>query len=207
MQRQASRFFVEKLNERGLLRIGSTNFSAGALSVRAQKKIASKISNGSLTKIFLSPATERLFELVNSLLQTHFSKKDADKVCKNMIKLGVKIGILSANNMLTKDEETQLEVVQKKLRSLVLTVLSLQQVAYSYDRTFLIERMTSLKESLQPVVMLNLSDKSAQRLDHIFDHFETPAFLDALFLVNGPHDALLKKVVAALTELLDTDDI
>ncbi|CAI4221445.1 unnamed protein product [Auanema sp. JU1783] len=178
-------------------------FSAAALSVKAQKKLASKLANRTVTRLFISDATNRLLDDLSDVLKEVFPKKDAEKVVKNIIKLSVKIGILAQNNILNHDEINQLFVVQKYLHSLALAVISFQKVAYSYERSYFLQAMSNLKQSLAPLVGVNLSDKSMKRLDHVFDHLTNMTFCDGLFKVNGPYAGQLTRIISHLECLLD----
>ncbi|VDL71758.1 unnamed protein product [Nippostrongylus brasiliensis] len=104
------------------------SFSAANLSIRAQKKIASKLSTRKITKLLLSDAVDKVLDILYDALRTHYSKKDAEKVVKNIIKLAVKIALLARNDMLTEADQRQLDGVQRQLHSLALTVISFVQV-------------------------------------------------------------------------------
>uniref|UniRef100_W6NBX9 Uncharacterized protein n=1 Tax=Haemonchus contortus TaxID=6289 RepID=W6NBX9_HAECO len=171
MQRYSSKVFGNKTNlvveQNGEQDSG---FSAASLSMRAQKKIASKLSTRKVTKLFISQSVDRVFDNLYNALRTYYSKKDSEKVLKNIIKLVVKIGLLARNDMLSETDIKQLENVQKQLHSLALTIISFVQVKYSFERTHLIELLKSMQQSLTPLVTLRLSDKSTRRLEHVITH-------------------------------------
>lgn len=208
MQRYSSKVFNNKTNlVTDHQEQDGGSFSAASLSMKAQKKIASKLSTRKITKLFLSDAVDRVFDTLYSALLTHYSKKDAEKVVKNIIKLAVKLGLLARNDMLDKEDLRQLNDVQKQLHSLSLTIISFVQVKYSFERTHLIELLKQLQHSLAPLVSLKLSDKSTRRLEHVIVHLSSTDFLDGLFKVDGPHAGVLSQFVDSLEGLLDAEGL
>ncbi|VDP20046.1 unnamed protein product [Heligmosomoides polygyrus] len=80
MQRYSSKVFNNKTNlVTDHQEQDGGSFSAASLSMKAQKKIASKLSTRKITKLFLSDAVDRVFDTLYSALLTHYSKKDAEK--------------------------------------------------------------------------------------------------------------------------------
>lgn len=182
-------------------------FSAASFSIKAQKKIVSKLSTRKITKLFISDSVDRVFDSLYYALRIHYSKKESEKVLKNIIKLVVKLGLLARNDMLSESDIDQLHVVQKQLHSLALTIISFVQVRYSFERAHLIELLKGLQNSLAPLVSLKLSDKSARRLEHVVSHLTKIEFLDALFKVGGPHEDILHEFIGATEALLESNDI
>lgn len=92
------------------------------------------------------------------------------QVVKNIIKLIVKLGIVSRSEHFPVDQQSQLGQIQRQMRQLCLTVISFGRVSFSYDRTYLSVLLKEIHRRLIPLVEQNLSDKSKQRIDMIFDH-------------------------------------
>ncbi|ETN84385.1 hypothetical protein NECAME_01608 [Necator americanus] len=80
MHRYTSRVFGNKTNLVAEQPEQDSGFSAATLSVRAQKKIASKLSTRKTTKFFLSDAVVRVFDSFYKVLRTYYPKKDSEKV-------------------------------------------------------------------------------------------------------------------------------
>ncbi|CAJ0594952.1 unnamed protein product [Cylicocyclus nassatus] len=199
--------FRNRTNEVPVKHEHASEFSAASLSVRAQKKIASKLSTRKTTKLFLKDSIDQCFDSFYHVLRTYYSKKDSEKVIKNIIKLSVKLAILSLNDMLSKEDLERLDDVQRQLHSLLLTVVSFVKVEYSFERTHLIELLRNMQSSLVPLVSLKLSDKSTKRLEHVISHVTKIEFLDGLFKVNGPHADVLDEFITRLESLLDSGDL
>ncbi|KAK6046445.1 hypothetical protein COOONC_16050 [Cooperia oncophora] len=80
MQRYSSKVFGNKTNlvvEQN--EQDGSGFSAASLSLRAQKKIASKLSTRKVTKLFISESVDRVFDNLYNALRCYFSKKDSEK--------------------------------------------------------------------------------------------------------------------------------
>uniref|UniRef100_A0A1I7XMY7 Uncharacterized protein n=1 Tax=Heterorhabditis bacteriophora TaxID=37862 RepID=A0A1I7XMY7_HETBA len=114
MQRYTSKVFGHKTNITSDHNNVIAHFSSASISVRAQKTIASKLSTRS--KIFYY-RIKFLINLSTSILG-----------CKNMIKIAVKLAVLSHNDLLEEQEAEQLVQLQKQLHSLALTTISFSQV-------------------------------------------------------------------------------
>ncbi|EPB66868.1 hypothetical protein ANCCEY_14042 [Ancylostoma ceylanicum] len=128
-------------------------------------------------------------------------------VVKNIIKLAVKMTLLSRNDMLSEADVVRLMKVQKQLHSLTLTIISFVQVRYSFERSHLIDLLKNMQSSLAPLVSLKLSDKSTRRLEHVIIHLTKVEFLDDLFKVDGPHAEVLAEFVSGLENLVDSKEL
>lgn len=201
----------------------STNggFSAASLSLRMQKKLAGKVASREVAKHYLSEPVFRLLDALHDLLKEFYPKKTADKasspssshvlvlqVVKGIVKLALKLAIVARSGALEgSDGSKQLARLQRTLHSFALTFVSFAQVrfveeekklkvAYSYERSFLMESATNIRSLLEPLVSVHLSEKSSkvslspssssssQRLDFIFSHLENKDMFDVLFKVS-----------------------
>ena len=70
-------------------------FKAKDIGLRAQKKILSRMASKNVAKVFIDETTSSLLDNVYRLVKQQFgSKKDAEKLVKNIIKIVIKIGRL-----------------------------------------------------------------------------------------------------------------
>ncbi|KAK6728981.1 hypothetical protein RB195_006187 [Necator americanus] len=207
MHRYTSRVFGNKTNLVAEQPEQDSGFSAATLSVRAQKKIASKLSTRKTTKFFLSDAVVRVFDSFYKVLRTYYPKKDSEKVVKNIIKLAVKMALLARNDLLSEADVVRLMNVQKQLHNLTLTIISFVQVRYSFERSYLIDLLKKMQSSLTPLVSLKLSDKSTRRLEHVIAHLTNIGFLDIVFKVDGPHAEVLAEFISGLEDLVENKDL
>lgn len=68
-------------------------FKAKDIGLRAQKKILSRMASKNVAKVFIDETTSSLLDNVYRLTKQQYgSKKDAEKLVKNIIKIVIKIG-------------------------------------------------------------------------------------------------------------------
>ncbi|RWS17210.1 Tumor necrosis factor: alpha-induced protein 8-like protein [Dinothrombium tinctorium] len=162
-------------------------------------------NNKSVAKLFIDDTAGNLLDNVYRLLKTHsISKKDAQKVVKNIIKITMKITLLIRNNQFDEKEMKMGEKFKNSFSNLVMTVISFHEVDFSYDRYFLIESLNKNREILKTLVARVLSDKSLNRIDNIFDTFTDAKFLDEVFKAKDEETVQLKsKIVADIHKLME----
>lgn len=78
------------------------------------------------------------------------------------------------------------------------------QVDFSYDRSYLIKHLKECSSSLHFIVQRHLTDKSLNRIDHVFDFFSNPQFLDTIFKKDSNYREILGKIVSDMNKALDT---
>ena len=65
-----------------------TDFKAKDIGLRLQKKLASKLSNKNVAKMFIDDVSSELLDNIYFFtVNTSKSKKDAEKIVKNIIKV------------------------------------------------------------------------------------------------------------------------
>lgn len=85
----------------------------------------------------------------------------------------VKVGLLARSGYFQNNKQKEnLIVLQRQIRMLSLTIISFTTVAYSYDRNYLMVLLAKVRKKLQIIVSENLSEKSMQRLQIIFEYIE-----------------------------------
>uniref|UniRef100_A0A914WYM0 Uncharacterized protein n=1 Tax=Plectus sambesii TaxID=2011161 RepID=A0A914WYM0_9BILA len=95
--------------------------------MRAQKKILGKMSSRSIAKHFISDTAARLLDNLYRILKDFYTKKEAEKVVKNVIKMAIKMGVLAKNEQFNEDQRRALSDFQRKYRQLCLTIVSFAQ--------------------------------------------------------------------------------
>ncbi|UYV69848.1 TNFAIP8 [Cordylochernes scorpioides] len=187
--------------------VGDFNFKAKDVAIRAQKKLLSRMSNKSMAKMFIDDNASNLLDNFYRLARTYSpNKKEAEKIIKNIIKIVVKIGLLYRNDQLSAAEIALAEKFQKKFHRAAVTFSSFVEVEFSYERDFLAGMLKECQGLLRELVARHLTDKSLSRIDHVFNYFTNPTFLDTVFLSkdpSSPYCDLLKKIVKDLHLLMD----
>lgn len=73
-----------------LFPVGDANFRAKDIGFRAQKKLLSRMANKSIAKVFIDDTTGSLLDNLYRLGRAQTgNKKEAEKVVKNIIKVGL----------------------------------------------------------------------------------------------------------------------
>ncbi|XP_057301365.1 tumor necrosis factor alpha-induced protein 8-like protein isoform X2 [Hydractinia symbiolongicarpus] len=179
-----------------------------SLGIRIQGKIASKMSTKGLAKQVVDGPTSDLIDNCYKIAKTYLeSKKDAEKIMKNMIKLVVKVAILSRNNMFTKEEITHLQNFQKKFKTLAITIISFYEVDFTFDGEYMIKILNESRELLELSVKNHLTDKSLKRIDNVYSFYSDPKVLDKLFLPDSSYRPFLENIVNALNKLIDNGEL
>ena len=106
------------------------------------------------------------------------------------------------------DEEKQsLLQIQKKLRTVAMTLISFYEVDHTYDRAFVIKYLTELETLLKKVIINHLTDKSVARVEQIFGVVKTPDFLDNVYVPkkNKEMRDIMGKVVIDLNKCIEAE--
>ena len=106
------------------------------------------------------------------------------------------------------DEEKQsLLQIQKKLRTVAMTLISFYEVDHTYDRAFVIKYLTELETLLKNLIINHLTDKSVARVEQIFGVVKTPDFLDSVYVPkkNVEMRDIMGKVVIDLNKCIEAD--
>ncbi|VDP11801.1 unnamed protein product [Soboliphyme baturini] len=160
-------------------------FSSKSLSVKAQKKILSKIANRTVAHHFISDQSARLLDNLYKLLKEFYTKKEAEKVVKNIIKMAIKIAVLGHNDQFSPADLSIFSKFQEKLHSIMLSVVSFHQVDFSYDKLYLRKLIGETENLLTNLIASHLTEKSVQRVHMVFQYLGATEFLDFLFTHGG----------------------
>ncbi|CAG0912349.1 unnamed protein product [Notodromas monacha] len=184
-------------------------FRARDIGLRAQKKLLSRMtSHKGMVKVLIDDNSGQLLDNLYRFVKHHTgSKKDAEKIVKNIIKLSVKAGILSRNEQFSQDEIQLGNDFVRKFHTLAKTVISFHEVDFTYDRGFISKQISECHDLFAKIISRHLSEKSLSRLDNVFGFFSDPNFLDQVFQPKYPHRELFDKLVNDLKKALDEGDL
>ena len=134
------------------------------------------------------------------------NKKESEKVIKNLIKVVVKVGILNKNEQFDHDEMVLAAKFQRKFQMTCMTIISFYQIEFSYDRSFITQSLLDMRAMLSRLVERHLTDKTLGRVQHVFEFFGEPSFLDAVFARHSEHRELLGRITKDLNTILDVSE-
>lgn len=160
------------------------DFKASRVAYEVQKSFANKFfSNKTVATSLIDDTSARLLDNLYLLLKVFTGNKDeSKKTVRNIIKISVKIGMLQRGEKFSDEEKTGLIQIQRKLRTVAMTLVSFYQVDHTYDRLFVIKQLKDLEELLINLIQPHLTDKSLGRVDQIFTVVKTGEFLDSIYV-------------------------
>ncbi|XP_069082968.1 tumor necrosis factor alpha-induced protein 8 isoform X2 [Pleurodeles waltl] len=192
-----------------MLRAMATDvFNSKYLAMQVQKKILGKMASKSIATTLIDDTSsyvlDELYRVTKEFTQ---SKKEAEKITKDLIKVIIKLAVLHRNNQFNQDELAQLELFKRKVHQLAMTVVSFHQVDYTFDRNVLSKLLNECRDMLHQIIQRHLTAKSHGRVDHVFDHFSDCEFLAALYNPFGPYKPHLQRISEGVNKMLDEDNI
>ncbi|CAH8488333.1 unnamed protein product [Schistosoma margrebowiei] len=150
---------------------------------RAQKRIIGRVlqNDQSIKSIIGKRAYESLKSL-RSLMKLHIKpEKDVKQLYKYLIKTIGKIGVISKQQNLTEEDYTNINEIKEKSRTIGLTLISFAQTEYTYNYNFIKEQLDDCKEIICHAVSSYLSQKSIERIKHVFNVLSSNEFLDSVY--------------------------
>lgn len=179
-------------------------FKAKDIGLRAQKKILSRMASKNMAKVFIDETTSSLLDNVYRLTKLHLgNKKDAEKLVKNIIKIVIKMAILQKNEVFSDEETRKTNAFYQKFMKLQMSIVSFFEVDFSFDLLYLQKLITEVHELLKEIVRNHLTEKSLGKIDEIFESFNNPQFLEALFKADSPHREVMGKIVEDLNKVME----
>lgn len=136
------------------------------------------------------------------------NKKESEKLIKNIIKISVKLGILSRNDQFDSNEIKVALNFKTKFKELTMTIVSFYEIEFSYNQVYLNNNLFECKEMLRELTKRHLTDKSLLRIDNVFDFFSNPTFLDTIFVKRDLKLTEITQVlINDLKELIEYDSL
>lgn len=177
--------------------------NAQTLALRIQKKIASKVSNKNVAKIFIDETTGRTLDNLFKLVKEYSnSKKQAESILNDIIKIIFKIGVLFKNDQLSKEELNLCDSFRQTFHLFAKSALSFYEIEFTYDQKYLIDLLKMCQNSIHLIVKQHLTEKSKNRIDNVFNFFLDKNFLDDVFK-NQKYNSIMKPLVEDVRKLLD----
>ncbi|KJE90313.1 hypothetical protein CAOG_01643 [Capsaspora owczarzaki ATCC 30864] len=180
-----------------------TDFNPKSFSLRAQKKLIGKMASGKVVKNFIDDEVADLLDQVYELAALEADKKEAQKLSKDLIKTVVKLGILAKNNQFSAEDIETLNQLRKKTTNTFLSLLSMYEVDFTFDKVILSANMAEMQRLLLVLLAKHLTEKSCNRARHVFAFYGSPEFLENIFDKKGKSRETLGKVCVGLNSLID----
>jgi len=188
--------------------MGEEDVPSKTLGMRIQGKIASKMSSKGLAKQIVDGPTSEIIDNCYKIAKTYLqSKKDAEKVMKNLIKIVVKVAILSRNNLFTKEELVYVDQFQKKFKTISKSIISFYEVEFTYDGEYMEKVIKDSQELLQQFVKNHLTEKSLKRIEHVYSLYSNPDLLGEVFEPGSKYRPYLGSITNSLNTLIENGEI
>ncbi|KAL2764191.1 tumor necrosis factor alpha-induced protein 8-like protein 1 [Daubentonia madagascariensis] len=179
-------------------------FSTKSLALQAQKKLLSKMPSKAVVAALIDDtSSEVLDELYRATKEFTHSRKEAQKVLKNLVKVAVKLGLLLRGGQLGAEELALLQRFRHRARCLAMTAVSFHQVDFTFDRRVLATGLHECRDLLHQAVGPHLTAKSHGRINHVFGHLADCDFLAALYGPAEPYRSHLCRICEGLGRMLD----
>lgn len=175
-----------------------------SLALRVQKNLASKMASKQVAKVFIDETTGRILDNLFKLAKDFSgSKKEAEKLLKDTIKIIIKIGILFKNEQFNNDELRLCDEFRHKFHLLTKSALSFYEIDYTFDKKYLHDSLNECKQITHQIIKRHLTDKSKQRVDHVYGFFSDQKFLEEIYKPSSIHKPTFSLVVEDARRLID----
>ncbi|CAK6445607.1 unnamed protein product [Pipistrellus nathusii] len=182
--------------------------STKSLALQAQKKLLSKVASRATVSAFLDDASsEVLDELCRATRAFTRSRKEAQKLLRNLVKVAVKLGPLLRGGQLAGEELALLQRLRQGARRLALTAVSFHQVDFTFDRRVLAAALLECRDLLHQAAGPHLTARSHGRIDHVFGHLADCDFLAVLYGPAEPYCSHRRRICEGLARMLDEGSI
>ena len=173
-----------------------------------EKKIVSKMANSkALTKMILDDDFNRLLDQALRVMEQELGPKEADKRIRAIVKSSFKIGIMILNKEFSEKQMEQMREFRSKFKHIALTILSFNELDFSYSPDYLIKETKEAEVMLMASIKTKLKDNSRRKLADAFGFFYNDAILDKMFFKDQPYNPNLQLICIELKTLIDKDKI
>jgi len=124
-----------------------------------------------------------------------------------MIKIVVKVAILSRNNVFSKEELTKVQEFQRKFKTIAKTIISFYEVDFTFDAEYMVTAMLESKELLKSFVTKHLTEKSLTRIDSVYQVYSNEDLLNEAFLPGSDYRPYLGNIVTGLNTLIEQGEL
>jgi len=183
-------------------------FNSKGLGLRVQKKLASKMSTKSVAKVFIDEPTAQLLDNVYILVKEYTGdKKEAEKIVKYLIKVTIKIAIAYRNDQFSNEELELINDFKRKFKTLVMTITSFVEVDFTFDKHFLAKSFTESSCLLQQIIARHTTDKTKNKVQHVFDLLGNTQFLETVFTPETKYSPIMAKIAQQMDDLMESGTI
>ncbi|CAH8464564.1 unnamed protein product [Schistosoma turkestanicum] len=174
---------------------------------RAQKRIVGRVlKNDQSIKSIIGKSAYKSLKALYTLMKLHMkSETDVKQLYKHLIKTIGKVGVISKQRNLSEEDYTNIQEIKEKSRTIGLTLISFAQTDYTYNYNFIKEQLDNCKDLICQAVSPYLSQKSIERIKHLFNVLSSSEFLDSVYdqTADETKKACLQNLVYRLNVLME----
>ena len=172
-------------------------------AIKAQKKILSKMASKNLSKMLIDEKTSEVLDEFFWIRKNQTSRKEAEKLMKNIIKVMIKVAVLQRNDKFTPEELKLVDKLQKLTKNTAMTIISFYEVDFTFDKYVLSKYINEGRAILQQLIASHLTEKSKSTVNSVFDILGDTEFLEELYNPDGKYRPALAKIAECLNGLID----
>lgn len=173
-----------------------------------EKKIVSKLANSkALTKLILDDDFNKILDQALIVMEQEIGQKEAEKRIRAIVKSSFKIGIMIHNNDFSERQMEQISEFKSKFKLIALTILSFNEMDFSYNAEHLIKETKEAEAILLDCIKTKLKEKSRKKLSESFSFFYNEAILDKLFEKGKEYNPNLAVICTEINELINKGKI
>ncbi|KAK4472887.1 hypothetical protein MN116_002716 [Schistosoma mekongi] len=173
---------------------------------RAQKRLIGRVmKNDHSVKSIIGNSAYKSLKALYALMKFYIKPEaDVKQLYKCLLKTIGKIGVIKQYRSLTDEDYTNIREIHGKSLTIGLTLISFAQTEYTYNYKFLKEQLDSCKDSICQAVTPHLSQKSIERIKHLFNVLGSSEFLDAVYdqSAEETRKVLLRNLINCLNLLI-----
>lgn len=185
--------------------VAEAGFSSRSLGMQIQKKVFGRLATKGIVKALIDDDSGLLLDMLHKLAVREMDQKRAQKLIKDLIKVVVKVGLLYRNHQFSDAELATGLKFKMKLRNLALTVISFHEVAFSYDKSFLVSSINDAAKLLHDLIDRHLTAKSHGRINNIITFFTMGDLLDKVFMSDGAYHDMLPTISEVFGRVVDQE--
>ena len=172
------------------------------LALKAEKNVAGKIATSAAAKSILDDDIASLLDAVESFVAKMSGAEEATEFRRNIMKVAVKIALLEKNDEFTPEDRKNLALLSDKFHTLLNTILTFKEVAFSYDADFIVDIIAQCRDATLSIARRHLTPKSVSRVETVFSSLNNRDHLQALF-ADAQYQQDLDSIYCHLKTVMD----
>ncbi|OAF67568.1 hypothetical protein A3Q56_04715 [Intoshia linei] len=194
----------------------SENFDIKSTIFKLEKKILTSMATKSIITALSSETETKFLKSLYGLIKMDTSKKRAEKLIRNIIKISLKYTLIVRNggsnvNKFNTQELENIEMLQDRFNRLILTLLTYSSIPYTYDERYLIKELKDTENVLLFIIERHVTKKTISRIQDTFNYFTSSQFFYKLYRTTDKeiqedvkYQNYVNKLVDSMNHMMDS---